>query len=55
MVDDAMRELIHERVREQVLTRHARKTTAGIREDGRQKVLAGVTSVAEVLRITRED
>ena len=55
MVDDAMRQLIHERVGEQELTRHARKTTPGIREDGRQKVLAGVTSIAEVLRVTRED
>ncbi len=55
MVDDAMRQLIHERVGEQELTRHARNTTPGIREDGRQKVLAGVTSVAEVLRVTRED
>lgn len=55
IVDDAMRELIHERVGEQQLARHARQTTPSIRDDGRQKVLACVTSVAEVLRVTRED
>jgi general secretion pathway protein E len=55
IVDDEMRGLIHERVGEQQLTRHARRFTPSIREDGRHKVLSGITSVAEVLRVTRED
>jgi general secretion pathway protein E len=37
------------------MERHARTMTPGIREDGRQKVLAGITSLEELLRVTRED
>ena len=52
VVDDAMRQLIHDRASEQELVRHVRRTCPGIREDGRSKVLAGATSVEEVLRVT---
>jgi general secretion pathway protein E len=55
VVDEAMRSLIHDGAGEQELERHARKLTPGIRDDGRAKVLAGVTTVEEVLRVTRED
>ena len=54
-VDEGMRELIHERASEQAMTRYARQSSPGIREDGRQKVLAGTTSVQEVLRVTLEE
>ncbi len=40
---------------EQELTRHVRKTCPGIREDGRDKILSGVTTVQEILRVTLED
>ncbi|MFP1680477.1 type II secretion system ATPase GspE [Alloalcanivorax sp. C16-2] len=55
VIDDAMRELIHERAGELRLTRHARTLTPSIREDGWRKVLAGDTSIEEVLRVTKED
>ena len=54
-VDDEMREMIHSGVSEQELDRHARRTSPSIRADGRRQVLAGRTTVEEVLRVTRED
>ena len=55
IIDDTMRELVHERAGELEITRHARKLTPSIREDGWRKVLAGDTSIEEVLRVTKED
>lgn len=55
VIDDAMRELIHDRSSEQHLVRHARRSCPGIREDGKSKILAGITSVQEVLRVTLEE
>jgi len=55
LVDDTMRTMIHDGAGEHELERHARKMTPSIRDDGRQKILAGVTTVEEVLRVTRED
>jgi general secretion pathway protein E len=55
MVDDGMRQLIHDGAGEHELEQHARKTTTGIREDGRRRILAGETTLEEVLRVTRED
>ncbi|HEX5313565.1 MAG TPA: type II secretion system ATPase GspE [Gammaproteobacteria bacterium] len=54
-VDDKMRRLIHDRTGEQDLEAYARTRSAGIRAHGRERVLAGETSVEEVLRVTRED
>ncbi len=54
-VDDAMRTMIHDGVSEQQLERHARKTRPSIRADGRRRVLAGNTTLEEVLRVTRAD
>ena len=54
-VDDEMRAMIHNGVSEQDLEKHARKKTPGIRADGRRRVLAGDTTVEELLRVTRED
>ena len=55
VVDDTLREMIHDRASEQALERHARLATPGIRSDGWRKVLAGETSIEEVLRVTREN
>ena len=55
VVDDEMRAMIHDGSGEQALERHARTLTPSIREDGKRLVLAGQTSVEEVLRVTRED
>ncbi len=54
-IDDAMRTLIHDQASEQALVRAARRNSHGIREDGRSKVLAGVTTVQEVLRVTLDE
>ena len=55
LIDDAMRTLIHDGAAESELERHARLATPSIRDDGRRKVLAGETTLEEVLRVTRED
>ncbi len=55
LVDDALRQLIHDRASEQELAKVARLRTPSIRDDGRRKVLAGITTVQEVLRVTLED
>jgi general secretion pathway protein E len=54
-IDDTLRQLIHDRVSEQEMTGYARRKSPGIRDDGRDKILAGVTTVQEVLRVTLED
>jgi general secretion pathway protein E len=54
-IDDTMRQLIHDRASEQEMAGYARRRAPGIREDGREKILAGVTTVQEVLRVTLED
>lgn len=55
LVDEKVREMMHEGVGEQAIERYIRKTTPSIREDGCRKVLSGATSLEEVLRVTRED
>ena len=54
-VDDTLRQLIHDQVSEQELAGYARRKTPGIRDDGKEKVLAGITTVQEVLRVTLEE
>ena len=54
-VDNHMRSMIHDGVSEQELERYARTMAPGIRADGRRRVLAGTTSLEEVVRVTRED
>jgi len=54
-VDDEMRTMIHDGVSEQNLERHARTMGPSIRADGRRRVLAGTTTLEELLRVTRED
>jgi len=51
-IDEALRTLIHERASEQVMTAHARARCPGIGDDGRRRILAGETTVEEVLRVT---
>lgn len=53
-VDDKMRQLIHSQVAEYELERYARSKTPSIRADGLNKVLAGRTTLEEVLRVTKE-
>lgn len=54
-INDTLRRMIHERNLEQDLESEARRHSPSIRSDGMTKVLAGLTSLDEVLRVTRED
>jgi general secretion pathway protein E len=47
--------MIHDGASEQELERRARLSTPSIRDDGLGKVLRGVSTIEEVLRVTRED
>lgn len=51
-VDAKLRQLIHEGVGEQEMLAHVRKTSPALMADGRRRVLAGDTSLEEVLRVT---
>ena len=55
VVDDHFRTMIHDGAPEHDMERYARTVTPSIRDDGRAKVLSGVTTMEEVLRVTRED
>ncbi|WP_250658169.1 type II secretion system ATPase GspE [Alkalimarinus coralli] len=54
-IDDQMRNLIHSKAGELELEEHARKNGPSIHADGVAKILAGVTSVEEVLRVTHRE
>ncbi len=55
IVDDAVRRLIHDGVGEHVIRDHARRHgMRNLREDGLRWLLAGETSIEELLRATRE-
>ena len=54
-IDDEMRRLIHSNASEQEVESYARQFGPSIRHDGIRNVLAGVTTLEEVLRVTRED
>jgi len=51
-VDEALRVMIYEGRSEQAMLAEARQRCPGIEEDGRRRVLAGETSIEEVLRVT---
>ncbi len=55
MFDDTLRSMIHTRAAEQDMVRHARRLGPSIRDDGLRKVREGVTTIEEVLRVTREE
>ena len=55
IADETLRRLIHENAPEADLTRHARSRTPAMIDDGWDKLCAGITSVEEVLRVTREE
>jgi general secretion pathway protein E len=54
-VDDHFQAMIHQGESEQALERYARTLSPGIRDDGVRKVLEGVTTLEEVVRVTRDD
>ena len=54
-VDDELKKLIHDGSGEHELEKYARKNSTSIRVDGIRRIIAGETSLEEVLRVTRED
>jgi len=52
-VDDTMKSLIHDEAGEQALENHARSLGPSIRQDGIRKVLAGSTTIEELLRVAK--
>ena len=54
-VDDHLRELVHNQASELELERYARNLSSSLNQDGISKILAGLTSVDEVLRQARGD
>jgi general secretion pathway protein E len=54
-VDDVIRGMIHDGAGEMELERQARTRSPGMRQDGWRKVLEGVTSIEEVLRVSQGD
>jgi len=55
VVDDEIRRMIHSGASEMDMETYVRTLTPGIRDDGRAKILAGLTSIDDVLRVTMED
>lgn len=55
LVDEKVREMIHNGKGEQSIEKYIRKSTPSIRQDGFAKVVSGMTTLEEVLRVTRED
>ena len=54
-IDEHLRSLIHNNASEQEITAYANSKWSNLRHDGLQRVLAGDTSIDELLRVTQED
>jgi general secretion pathway protein E len=54
-IDDKLQSLIHDGVGEQEMEKYARQFSKSLRQDGRRLILAGQTSLEEVIRVTKED
>ena len=52
-IDESMKTLIHDQAGEQDLEKHARTLGPSIRQDGIRKVLAGQTTIEELLRVSK--
>lgn len=55
ILDDDLRRMIHSGTSELDMEEHVRSQATGIRDDGRSRVLEGLTTIDEVLRVTMED
>ena len=51
-IDESLRTMIHDGIGEQDMLAEARQRYPGIDIDGRRRILAGETSLEEVLRVT---
>jgi general secretion pathway protein E len=51
-VDDGLRKMIHDGTGEQEMTSYCRQSWPSILDDGKRRVLAGDTTLEEVMRVT---
>jgi len=54
-VDDKLQDMIHDGEGEHAMEEYARTLSPTLRQDGRRLILEGITSIEEVLRVSRED
>ena len=54
-VDDKLLDMIHDGEGEHAMEQYARTRTPSLRQDGKRMILKGITSLEEVLRVSRED
>lgn len=54
VIDEDVQTLIHSEAGEQAIEKHIRQHTPSIRDDGLSKVRLGVTSLEEVMRVSKE-
>jgi general secretion pathway protein E len=54
VIDETLRSLIHKGAGEHEMLEHARLSTESIRSDGMKRVLAGDTTIDEIIRVTQE-
>ena len=54
-IDNQLQNMIHEGEGEQAMERYARSISPSLSQDGKRMILAGNTSLEEVLRVSRDD
>ncbi|MBT8125937.1 MAG: type II secretion system ATPase GspE [Gammaproteobacteria bacterium] len=54
-IDDKLQDMIHDEEGEHAMEEYGRNHAATLRQDGRRLILEGITSLEEVLRVSRED
>ncbi len=54
-VDEKLQDMIHDGEGEHAMEHYARTFSPSLRQDGRRLILEGITSLEEVLRVSRED
>ncbi len=54
-IDDTLLDMIHDGASEHDMEKYARTKSPSLRQDGRRMILKGITSLEEVIRVSRED
>ena len=54
VIDEKMKQIIHDGAGEQAINDYIKNTTKSIKQDGIEKILQGQTSIEEIIRITRD-
>ncbi|MDH5764677.1 MAG: ATPase, T2SS/T4P/T4SS family, partial [Gammaproteobacteria bacterium] len=54
-INDSLQNMIHDGEGEQTMEKYARTFSRSLRQDGQRLVLSGLTSLEEILRVSKED